>query len=116
METVEQRLERLEYYQTLILQMVDLNKWPFYALVMKRQIAEKDVQQIFTLSEELLELYFQQKEEGLLVFSQLLEVFERSLPDGLTVLETVDAMHRQQLYTPLMSEFKLIMSSGVSRR
>jgi hypothetical protein len=106
LETIEKRIERLEYYQKLMLELVDLEKWPLHHLVMKRQLNEEEVEELFYLCEELTEEYKSQKAEGFVGFTPLLQDFIERLNGKLSPLETIEALYKEQLYLPLMTTFK----------
>ncbi|MBM7659927.1 hypothetical protein JOC85_000694 [Bacillus mesophilus] len=102
METIEKRIERLEYYQKLMLELVDLESWPLHHLVMKRKLSEEEVEELFYLCEELTVEYKNQKAEGFVGFTPLLQDFIGRLNEKLSPLETIEALHKEQLYQPLM--------------
>ncbi len=106
MDTVEQRIERLEYYQKLMIGLVETERWPFHHLVMKRQLSETEVGALFQMCEELTEEYKKQKAEGFVGFSPLLHTFKQLLNPKLSSLEVIDALYHEQLYMPLMTTLR----------
>jgi hypothetical protein len=116
METIEQRLERLEYYQSLILQFADNSMWPFYHIAMIHRLTEQEIENVFHVCESLHQQYKEQKAEGFINFSPLLIKFEQSIPKKLPLLQTIDALYQQKLFIPLMEEFKINLSDGLSRK
>ncbi|WP_246938841.1 DUF1878 family protein [Bacillus pinisoli] len=109
MDTLEKRLERLEYYQRLMLELVNLEKWPLHQLIIKRQLTEEEVDELFCLCEELTEEYKRQKAEGFVGFSPLLHMFIDRLNRKITAIETIEALYKEQMYVPLMTIFKNII-------
>jgi hypothetical protein len=109
MDTMEERLRRLEFYQSLLIEMIDGDKYPFYKLVMQLNLSEEEVHQLFLLCEELSIEYEKQKAEGFVIFNPLLTQFAGMLPPKLDVEETIYALYKQGLFTPLMEEFQHIL-------
>jgi hypothetical protein len=109
MDPMEERLRRLEFYQSLLIEMVDVDKYPFYKLVMQLNLTEEEVHQVFSLCEELSIKYQEQKAEGFIIFNPLLTQFAGMLPPKLDVEETIHALYKQGLYMPLMEEFQHIL-------
>ncbi|MBM6617210.1 DUF1878 family protein [Bacillus suaedaesalsae] len=115
MESIEQRLERLEYYQKLMIDLVEKAKWPFHQLIMVRQLTEHEVNELFQLCENLTHEYKQQKAEGFISFSPLLHIFKQYLNPKLSCLEVIIAMEQEQLYLPLMNALKNAMMDEPKR-
>ncbi|WP_010283529.1 DUF1878 family protein [Bacillus timonensis] len=109
METIEERLERLEYYQTLILKLLDDKLSPFYKLIMEAKLTKREVEQLFNTCEELSKEYKIQKAEGLISFTPLLTQFVGMLHPSLDPRTTINALAKERKYTPLMNEFKGII-------
>lgn len=108
MASIEERLEKLEYYQSLLMEMVDYDKKPFYALVIKANLTKAEVEEIFRLCELLSKKYKKQKAEGLVVFTPLLTEFAGMLTPKLDVEQTIEMMIKQNMFIPLMNQLKEI--------
>lgn len=102
---VVKRLEQAEYYVSLLFNMIDEEKCPFYSLIIKKKVMKRDVERLLVLCEQMNEQYIMEKQEGLLLFDELLYKFERALPRSLEGEETAEALERQGLFQPLMQEF-----------
>jgi hypothetical protein len=109
MESIEQRLERLEYYHKLMIELVESEKWPFHHLVMKRHLTEGEVVELFRVCEVLTEEYKTQKAEGFVGFSPLLHTFKQLLNPKLTLIEVIEALHQERLFFPLMTVLRQAM-------
>ncbi|QGQ44529.1 DUF1878 family protein [Metabacillus sediminilitoris] len=109
MDSLEKRLETLEYYQTLLLQMIEPNHFPFYRLVMEKGLSRREIEEVFTFCNELSYLHEEQKAQGLVIFTDLLTQFAGQLNPKLDIFETVQAMSKQGLYSSLMSDFLVLM-------
>lgn len=116
MESIEQRLERLEYYQKLMIDLVEGSKWPFHHLVMSRQLTEQEVNELFQLCENLTAQYKKQKAEGFISFTPLLHTFKQYLNPKLSSLEVIVAMEDEHLYVPLMTALKNAMIDEPRRK
>ncbi|WP_226670067.1 DUF1878 family protein [Metabacillus litoralis] len=112
MDSMEKRLEKLEYYQALLLQMVDTKRFPFYQLVMEKGLCKTEIEEIDKLCYELNSLYEEQKTQGLVIFTDLLTRFAGSLNSRLEVEETIQALYKQNLYPLLMADFLELMKSS----
>lgn len=94
--------ERNEFYQRLLLQMIDVHKFPFYDLVIKSQLSEEEMNGIFHLCAELEQKLNEQRELGFVHFTPLLVQFVGMLPHVLNIKETIVALKKQHLYEELM--------------
>ncbi|MGJ7035998.1 YhaI family protein [Anoxybacillus eryuanensis] len=106
---IEQRIEKLEYYCSLMLDMITPEKKPFHALVIRYGLTKEEVESILHLCEQLSEQYKQQKEEGFVIFTSLFTQFASALHPNLPLAETIDALKQQQLFVPLMTEFQRLL-------
>ncbi len=59
--SIEQRMEKLEYYCSLMLDMIAPETRPFYALVIRHGLTKEEVEHTLRLCEQLSEQYKQQK-------------------------------------------------------
>jgi hypothetical protein len=109
MSTLEQRIAKLEYYHSLLLQMVDIEKKPFYYLIMQAGLTKEEVDETLKLCETLSEEYAKQKAEGFVVFTPLLTQFAGMLHPNLPLEQTIEALLKQQMFVPLMSEFQQLL-------
>lgn len=107
--SIEHRIEKLEYYCSLMLDMIAPGKKPFYALVIRYGLTKEEVESILRLCEQLSEQYKQQKEEGFVIFTSLFTQFANALHPNLPLAETIDALKQQQLFVPLMTEFQRLL-------
>ncbi|MGG0857156.1 DUF1878 family protein [Metabacillus fastidiosus] len=105
LKDLEKRLEQLEYNQMLLLEMVNPEKYPFNMLIIRECISKQEVQELHKLCEKLTEMYEEQKAQGLVIFTELLTLFAGQLNYKLDVVETVQALYRQNLYKALMKTF-----------
>ncbi|MFZ3589803.1 DUF1878 family protein [Bacillus sp. DJP31] len=106
MDSIEQRIERLEYYHKLMMGLVENEQWPFHHLIMNRQLTEEEVRELFHMCEDLTEEYKRQKAEGFVGFTPLLQTFKQLLNPKLSSLEVMDALQKEQLYVPLMTALR----------
>jgi hypothetical protein len=109
MSTLEERIAKLEYYHSLLLQMIDREKKPFYYLIMQAGLTKEEVDETLKLCETLSEEYEKQKAEGLIVFTPLLTHFAGMLHPKLPLEQTIDALLKQQMFVPLMTEFQQLL-------
>jgi len=110
MESIEERLERLEYYQSLILPLLRDKLSPLHQLIMEAKLTKKDVEDLLDLCEEMSIEYKKQKAEGLICFTPLLTQFVGMLHPHLDPKTTIDVLAKVRKYTPLMYEFKGIIN------
>lgn len=105
MNTIEERVQRLEYYQSLLVEMIDSTQHSFTLLVIKNQLSKGEVEEIHQLCRTLSEQHEEQKAEGLVIFTDLLTLFAGQLNSKLNLSQTIRALHNQYLYKPLMTDF-----------
>jgi hypothetical protein len=110
MEELEDRIAKLEYHQSLLMEMIDESKKPFYHLVITANLTKEEVNEVINLFEYLSKEYEKQKAEGFTTFTPLLIHFAGMLHPNLPLEKTVDALLKQQMFVPLMEEFKKLMA------
>ncbi|RXI99886.1 DUF1878 family protein [Anaerobacillus alkaliphilus] len=111
METNEDKMLRLEFYQELFLSVIN-NSYPFYALIIKHELSKKEVEEIYVLCTKLNNEYKRQKEEGFVTFLPLLTHFVGMLNYKLNPHKTIDALYEQGIYQGLMAEFISIIQKN----
>lgn len=109
MDSLKIRLKRLEYHQSLMLEMINPNEKPFNYLIIKAGLHEEDTNKIVEHCEELSKKYEKQKAEGFVVFTQLLTEFANMLSPNLELEGTIEALLKQNMFIPLMNEFKKLL-------
>ncbi|MBM7702685.1 DUF1878 family protein [Metabacillus iocasae] len=109
MESLESRVNRLEYYIELLSESAVLQGRPFVELVIKRELTKEEASEIYRLCEELNKVYDEQKAEGFVDFTPLLTQFVGMLNHKLTPNETIQAIMKEGMYLPLMNEFVSII-------
>ena len=109
MDSLEKRLANLEYYHTLMMRMIEPNRFPFYHLVMERGLSREEIEELYRICDELTYLHEEQKAQGLVIFTDLLTQFAGQLNEKLEIVETVQAMSKQGLYKSLMNDFIPLM-------
>ncbi|MCL6586691.1 MAG: YhaI family protein [Anoxybacillus sp.] len=108
---MEDIIAKLTFHRSLLLEMVDETKKPFYHLVVAKNLSKEEVEETISLCEYLSKEYEKQKAEGFTVFTPLLLHFAGMLHPALPLEQTVDALLQQQLFVPLMQEFKKLMAT-----
>ena len=108
MESNEEKLQRLEFYQEILLSVMN-NAYPFYALIINYELSKSEVEDIYLLCTKLNNELKKQKEEGFVTFLPLLTHFVGMLNYKLEPHETIDALYKQNIYRDLMAEFKKII-------
>lgn len=101
-----EKINRLEFYQSLMLTMLSDSDKQFYKLMIEKSLHKHDMDQFFKKCDELSNALEEQKAEGFVYFESLFEQFKEALHPDLFAEEVVQACLRQQLYLPLMLEFK----------
>ncbi|WP_096201479.1 DUF1878 family protein [Bacillus sp. FJAT-45350] len=102
MESLDAQVRRLGFYQTLLLDMVDTSKFPFYQLVIRNGVTEEEMKELFILCNELNELLEEQRELGYVRHTSLLVHFVGMLTIKLKPKAVIEAMQQQSLYGSLM--------------
>ncbi|WP_158587383.1 DUF1878 family protein [Neobacillus notoginsengisoli] len=101
-----ERIEMLEYHMRLTAEALDRTPYELNKLVIANKLSEKEAGQFFTLCEKMHKLMEEQKAEGFLNFHPLFNEFSSLLTPKLNPEEVVLACIKQQLFLPLMNEFK----------
>lgn len=105
-----ERIQLLEYHQKLLLKLLSNQELRFYRLIIERGISEHEVNRLFKLCEDMCQQIEEQKEEGFVYFYPLFQKFSKCLPDRLKTEEVIQAFLSQNLFEPLMKEFRKYIS------
>jgi hypothetical protein len=111
MDEMGKKLKQLAFNQTLFLEMIEKEKYPFFEMVIKKGLLEEELTTIYTLCEALTNEYEEQIEMGFVYFFSLYDTFAQSLNRKLDPVVTIHAMHAQNLYKPLMTRLKLVINN-----
>jgi len=103
---LQKKLETLEYHQELLLQILENPREEFSKLIVRRKLSREEVEALFRLCEEMSIKMEEQKAEGLVYFAPLFQEFSFRLNQKLDARETVEALRKQELFSPLMDEFR----------
>lgn len=106
MEELLQRIERLEYHQKLIIDILVETDKAFTKLIVYKNLSKDEVREFHNLCENMNKKIEEQKAEGLLNFHPLLKEFSEKINRKLDVNETISACLRENLHAQLMSELK----------
>jgi hypothetical protein len=109
METQSEQIKRLEYYQSLLMEMLDIYKFPFYRLVMEEQLSEDETTEILTLCEELNQRFEEMREEGFVHYTPLLTHYVGMLNPKLNPLTVAQSLYDQKLYDAMMGHLIKMM-------
>jgi len=104
MSSLHERMEKLEFHQQLLLKMADTSDYPFYKIVIEKGISRGEMEEVFSLCEEVNQRFEELKEEGFVGFSPLLIHFVGMLNPKLNPKETIAALYEQGYYRALMTE------------
>ncbi|MDP4083938.1 MAG: DUF1878 family protein [Bacillota bacterium] len=100
------RISLLEYHQKLLLRLISNPSLSFDRLIIEKGISEKVVNQFLVKCDELSMKMTEQKAEGFVYFYPLFSEFLSSLPAGVEGKEVINACMNQNVFDPLMHEFK----------
>lgn len=106
MEKMLKKIAKLEYHQSLLLQMLENSEKDFYKLVIKHSLSEEDVNQLYQLCDQLTIELEEQKAEGFVNFQSLYDFFKQSLHPRLNEVEVIKSCLSQNLFVDLMNELK----------
>ncbi|MGG0719216.1 DUF1878 family protein [Robertmurraya massiliosenegalensis] len=106
LDTLLEKINRLEYHQSILLMMISKSDDQFYKLIVEKSLSRKDVEHFFAKCEELTIALEEQQAEGFVYFESLFKSFKDSLHPNLDAKEVVQACLRQKIYLPLMLELK----------
>lgn len=100
-----EKINKLEYHQKLLMQIVDNPNKEFFKLVIENSLEEKDVQEFLMLCEKMDKEWEEQKAEGFVYFLPLFQKFSIQLHSRLQPEMVIHACIKQGLFFPLMNEF-----------
>jgi Protein of unknown function (DUF1878) len=110
MDELLKKLERIQYHQRLMINMLTYSNEPFTKLIILNDLSEEEVQEFHELCEILNKKMEEQRAEGFVYFHPLLDEFTKQLNSKLKVKETVEACLQQKMYIDLMEQFKKLLS------
>ncbi|MEK3887527.1 DUF1878 family protein [Bacillus sp. FSL K6-3431] len=102
MDNLVARLERLEYYQQLLINMVPENGHEFDQLIIRKNLDEKEVKAFYALCEEMSMKVEEEKAAQFVFHAPLFKDFLSQLNPKLNIEEVIDACERQKLFLDLM--------------
>lgn len=105
-EELLERIERLEYHQSLLVRMAASSNNQFDKLIIERGLGKKEVQAFYKLCEVMSKELEDQKAEGFVNFHPLFEKFNKELHPNLQIKEVIHACVLQRIFLPLMDDFK----------
>ncbi|MDL4842755.1 DUF1878 family protein [Aquibacillus rhizosphaerae] len=95
-------MEKLQFKVRLLLDICDMNKYPFTKIVIDSELTNDEYQGVIQLLEEINTYFINQKEEGFLNFESLLIHFVGLLNTKLNPEETMHALVKEGYYPSLM--------------
>ncbi|MFB6465228.1 DUF1878 family protein [Cytobacillus sp. Hz8] len=101
-----EKMNRIEYHQSLIIEMISSSRDEFYKLVIHHSLNKQDVDTFYQNCTKLSIKLEEQKAEGFVHFQPLFAEFVSLLTPGLQAKEVISACIRQQLFVPLMVELE----------
>ena len=108
----DQICDDVSFHVQLLMNIIDMNQYPFTKLIIERKLTQTEYSEIFNLLTKLDKTYQLQKEQGLLNFSSLLIHFAGMLNEKLSPTETITALINEGLFVNLMNEFLNIMEQN----
>lgn len=106
LDALLEKMNRLEFHQSLLLKMISNSNDQFYKLIIENSLSKNDVELFFQTCDNLSKALQEQKAEGYVYFDSLFAEFKKAIHPNLNAEEVIRACLRQQLYLPLMLEFK----------
>ncbi|MCA1061945.1 DUF1878 family protein [Rossellomorea sp. AcN35-11] len=106
MNELMRRIEKIEYYQRLLAEMIPENGYPFHRLIIQKGLSEGEVQEFLLTCDKLSMKLEKQKAEGFVYHTPLFKEFEEGLHSKLKVHEVVDSCLAQDIYPALMKLLK----------
>lgn len=97
----ENRCRTFSFQLKLLLEVEEINKYPFKKLVIERELTEQEYNETLTLLQTLTDTYEKDAELGLIDHSALLIHYAGMLCYKLPVEETLYALDKEGLYPAL---------------
>ncbi|MBM7571449.1 DUF1878 family protein [Aquibacillus albus] len=94
-------LKNLLFHVELLMDICELEKYPFTRLIIKKQMSQKEYEETLRLLETLYSKFVSQKEEGLLDYTDLLLEYVGMLNDKLPPIETLQALKKEGYFPSL---------------
>jgi len=110
-EDLIKRIEKLEFYQELLLRLVNSSGKSFTRLIITQKLSREEVKEFHQLCDDLSIKLEEQKAEGFVYFLPLFKEFTQRLNKKLEAKATVFACLEEKLHVELMSELKKYLPS-----
>ncbi|WP_230980881.1 DUF1878 family protein [Rossellomorea arthrocnemi] len=106
LDDLMKRIEKLEYHQRLMAEMMPENGYPFHRLIIRNGLSEREVEEFFYTCDRLSMKLEKQKAEGFVYNTPLFKEFEDELHAKLKVHEIVESCIVQNIYPALMKQLQ----------
>ncbi|KGX86167.1 DUF1878 family protein [Pontibacillus marinus] len=101
-------IETLTFYVQLLMEMKELEKYPFIKMLIAKGVTEKEYQELIMLLSNISEEFEAQKEAGMLDFTGLLIHYAGKLNPKLHPDELMDALIAENRFLEVMIQLKKI--------
>ncbi|QHE51339.1 DUF1878 family protein [Pontibacillus sp. HMF3514] len=101
-------IETLTFYVELLMQMKELEKYPFMKMLIEKGVTEKEYQELIMLLSNIREEFETQKEAGMLDFTGLLIHYAGKLNPKLHPDELMDALIEEKRFLEVMVQLRKI--------
>ncbi|WP_163971339.1 DUF1878 family protein [Oceanobacillus halotolerans] len=106
--------DTLAFHIQLLLQLVDIDAFPFTRLLIRHNISKDEYDELMQLIQQINEEFEQQRKEGLLNFLPLLVHFAGMLNEKLNPDEVIYALKKEGYYPSLLNTFIEIIENEKS--
>ncbi|MFD1017755.1 DUF1878 family protein [Thalassobacillus hwangdonensis] len=104
----ENRCQRLEFQLKLLLEMEEVDHYPFIKMIIEKRLTEDEYEEVVELLEELQQKFEAQKDEGMVHHYGLIIQFAGMLTPKLVPDEVMDALIKEGRFLALMEAFQKI--------
>ncbi|MCJ8005903.1 DUF1878 family protein [Lederbergia wuyishanensis] len=102
MDKVLAKLERLEFHQKLLLEMIRTEGHEFERLIIEKNLDEQEVREFYNLCEDMSKDMELQKADKFVFYAPLFNEFVRKLNPKLNPAEVIHACLKQNIFIDLM--------------
>ncbi|MCF6136176.1 DUF1878 family protein [Pseudalkalibacillus berkeleyi] len=110
----EEKMERLMYYQQIMVDTIDPKRFPWYRFIVEAELGKDEVKEVYQLMKELEKEKESLREAGMVDQTSLLLHYVGMLNSTLNPFTTASALKQQGMFVDITAELLEMMKENES--
>lgn len=110
--SLEKKYETVSFHLDLLVEIADIQRYPLKKMLIEKEVTKEEYLEIMELLAVLNKSFQEQKEEGMLDYSNLLIHFAGMLTSKLHPDQVIQALKAEHIYPELMDVFLKILEEN----